>query len=87
MPIFYTDKWGIEYEIRFSESNHARPHVHIHYKNNTGSIAIDNLEVLAGKDNLSYKTLKRAKEYIENNKDELLHKWTDAKNGINFVKN
>lgn len=43
MPIFYTDKWGIEYEIRFNEGNHVRPHVHIHYKNKEASIALDNL--------------------------------------------
>ena len=43
MPIFYTDKWGIDYEIRFNEGNHQRAHVHVHYKNEEASIAIDNL--------------------------------------------
>lgn len=84
MPIFYTDEWNISYDIRFKEAIHSKPHVHISYKETEASIAIEDLEVLAG--NVSSRTLKRARNYIKNNQEKLLDYWDNAKKGINYIK-
>ena len=84
MPFTDIDEWGIGYEIRFNEGNHSRPHVHVHYKELEASISIEDLEVLAGE--FPSKALKRAKNYISNNKTKLMNDWNNAKKGINFLK-
>ena len=66
---------GIKFEVRTRENNHPLPHIHAEYGEYQISIAIETVEVIAG--NLPHKQQKIAKEWVENNKDQLLSKWND----------
>ncbi len=59
----------------FMEPNtkHSRPHFHAYYQNNIAVIAIDNIEVLAGR--LPEKQLRLSLAWAEIHQGELLEDW------------
>ena len=64
----------IIFEVRTRESNHNIPHVHVAYADFNISISILDGRVLSG--NLPTKKEKIAKEWIFNNREYLLSKWS-----------
>ncbi|WCE32657.1 DUF4160 domain-containing protein [Vibrio sp. SCSIO 43137] len=58
---------------------HHRPHIHVKFGEYEISIAIDNIEAIAGY--LPAKKLKKALDYIENHQGALLEQWNKAVNG------
>ena len=66
----------ITIEIRTKESNHTRPHFHVSVSGeDSASIAIGNLEILAG--NLSSKVKGKVITWAEKNKDLLMRIWNE----------
>ena len=66
---------GIRFEVRTSEQNHNKPHVHAEYDKYAISIDIENGEILAG--NLPSSQKRKAVHWVKDNKDYLLGKWSD----------
>lgn len=66
---------GISFEVRTRESNHNTPHIHASFDSYSISIAIETGQVLAG--NLPKKQEKYAVNWVINNQQYLLGKWSD----------
>ena len=65
----------ISFTIHSNEGNHSIPHVHASCQGYEISIAIKTAEVLCG--NLPPKQTRKAVKWVEDNKERLLHEWTD----------
>lgn len=64
---------NLKVEVRADEGNHVRPHFHVKVKQQEVSIALDNLEVLAG--GLDKKYMKSVMAWAEDNVELLKCTW------------
>ncbi len=91
MPEILKRLFGLKFHMRYEDDDfHNRPHIHVTYGEFEASIAIDEIEVLAGQ--LPVKKLKVAIKYITENQKELRTQWKRAVIGepvekINNVEN
>ena len=79
MPII-SKFYGIIIKIYFAQNEHNPPHIHAIYGEYMSSINIENLEVLEG--DLPDKALKLVREWMKQNKKEIMEIW----NSQNFKK-
>lgn len=66
---------GVVFEVRSREANHNIPHIHAAYAEYNISVSIHDGTVLSG--NLPKKQKKKAVDWISENKEYLLGKWSD----------
>ena len=59
--------------FHFDNDRHHRPHVHVRYQGKKAVIALDEVEVLAGK--IPTKQRRRALEWVRTYQDDLLSCW------------
>ena len=71
--------FGIEISIRTRETPHHRPHFHARYAEQEISIAIDNLEILAG--SIPQRAYAMTLEWSALNRAELLAAWNEIQAG------
>ena len=76
MPII-SEFYGIIIKIYFAQNEHNPPHIHAIYGEYMSSINIKNLEVLEG--DLPDKALKLVREWMKQNKKEIMEIW-DSQN-------
>ncbi|WP_231932912.1 DUF4160 domain-containing protein [Botrimarina mediterranea] len=72
-------KDGIQYAIRYRETNHHLPHIHAKYQSSEASIAIDGAEVIAGSLPPSKEPVARG--WVVENGARLKEVWDKAKSG------
>ena len=65
--------YGITIKIYFMQNEHNPPHIHAIYGEYMSAINIETLEVLEG--DLPEKALKLVREWITQNKDEIMDIW------------
>ena len=81
MPEILKKLLGLKFVMYYLDNDsHNRPHVHVEYGEHRASIAIDDIELLAGY--LPAKKLVKAEKYIEQHKSELLNEWNKAVKGV-----
>ena len=73
---------GLIFEVRTSEGNHQKPHVHVKYGEFCISIAIEDSGILAG--NLPNKQQSKAQKWINDNRSLLIGKWRELAININL---
>ncbi|WED22063.1 DUF4160 domain-containing protein [Vibrio sp. JC009] len=77
MPEILKRLLGLKFQMRYEDNDfHNRPHIHVSFGEYEASIAIDDIEVLAGF--LPPKKRKLAEFYIDKHRDELLLAWDGA---------
>lgn len=77
MPEILRRYLGMIFKMQFEgHEPHHRPHIHVKFAEHEISIAIDEIEALAGY--LPAKKLSKAMIYIENNQEALLKEWMKA---------
>lgn len=72
MPII-SQFYGIVIKIYFMQNEHNPPHLHAIYGEYVSAINLNTLEVIEG--DLPEKALKLVREWIQQNKDELIEIW------------
>ena len=72
MPII-TRFDGLVIKMYFSQSEHDPPHIHVQYAEYSAVVDIKTGNILEGR--LPKTQTKKIKEWINNNKDELLEMW------------
>ena len=74
---------GIKFIVRTNEnSGHHRPHLHVENASAQLSIAIDDYEVLACAGKITSGQIKKAQDWMKDNKDFITEKWNEFSNGI-----
>lgn len=77
MPEILKRLLGLKFHMRYQDDDfHNRPHLHVSYGDFEASIAIDDIEVLAGY--LPDKQRKKAEMYICQHQQALLFEWHKA---------
>ncbi len=76
MPIL-SNFYGILIKMYFQQSEHNPPHIHAIYGEYTGSIKIENGELIEG--DLPIRALKLVQEWLQLNKTQVLEVWNTQK--------